>query len=41
MVPRWQPASVAPLLEYLAMQLKARLEGPTPVYGLAKVHYVS
>jgi putative flavoprotein involved in K+ transport len=28
--------------KYLAMQLKARLEGiPTPVYGLDKVHHVS
>ena len=37
-VPRRQPAPVAPLLAYLALQLKARMEGlDTPVYGLQEV----
>ena len=39
-VPRRQPAPVAALSQFLALQLKARQAGiPTPVYGLPEVHH--
>jgi putative flavoprotein involved in K+ transport len=41
-VPRRQPAPVPHYSLYLALQLKARLEGiPTPVYALQETHHLS
>ena len=42
MVPRRQPAQSRHYSRYLALQLKARMEGlPTPVYGLQETHHTA
>ena len=42
MVPWRQPAQSRHYSQYLALQLKARLEGiETPVYGIPETHHVA